>query len=74
MSILPFPAQWPSLTSVLEVASYPSPESLLQRFRLWILETRRNFIPPISLAQQSENLTDILAMILLDPAFDEFDQ
>src|SRR6516164_8533658 len=60
---LPFPAQWPSLTSVLEVASDPSPESLLQCFRLRVLETRGNFIPPVSLAQHSENFTDILAMI-----------
>lgn len=70
----PFPAQWPSLTSILEVASNPSPESLLQCFRLRVLETRGNFIPPVSLAQHFENFTDILAMILLDPAFDEFDQ
>ena len=63
-----------SLTSILEVASNPSPESLLQCFRLRVLETRGNFIPRVSLAQQSENFTDILAMILLDPAFDEFDQ
>jgi hypothetical protein len=57
-----------------EVLFDPSPESLLQRLWLRVMEPRGNFVPRVPLTQHLENITDLLAMVLLDPTFHNFDQ
>ena len=38
------------------------------------MEPHGNFVPRVPLTQHLENITDLLAMVLLDPTFDQFDQ
>src|SRR5579862_1930371 len=57
-----------------EVLFDPSPESLLQRLWLWVMEPRGDFVPSVPLTQHLENLANLLAMVHLDPSFDQFDQ
>lgn len=66
--------QGPLSRFLREVLFDPSPESLLQRLRLRVMEMRGDFVPGVSMAQRLESLTDLLALVLFDPAFDQLDQ
>jgi len=57
-----------------EVALDPSPESFFERLRLDALELSCDFVPCVALPQHLEHLSDVGALVLLDPAFDQFDQ
>jgi hypothetical protein len=56
-----------------EVLSDPSPESLLQRCRCPLAEPLSNLFPGVPLAQHPEDFSDLIAMVLFDPVFDQIE-
>ena len=57
-----------------EVLPDPSPESFLHGLGLGVMELCGDFLPGVPLTPHLEDPTNLLAMIALDPAFNQFDQ
>jgi hypothetical protein len=57
-----------------KVVSDPAPKPLLQRYWLRLMEPYGDFVPRITLTQHLERFAEILAVVVLDPAFNQFDQ
>jgi hypothetical protein len=57
-----------------KVASDPAPKSLLQRYWPSLMEPYGDFVPRMTLTQHLERFAEILVVVVLDPAFNQFDQ
>lgn len=57
-----------------EVLPDPSPESFLHSLGLGVMELCGDFLPGVPLTPHLEDPTNLVAMVALDSAFDQFDQ
>jgi hypothetical protein len=64
----------PSVWALRKLVSDPAPKALLQRYWLRLMEPYSDFVPRITLTQHLERFSEILAVVVLDPAFNQFDQ